>query len=180
MILVTVCANLYIFNIVTDLFEGRVINKPKITIAGSIGRKGRCEYSYVFIEGLMLLLIELKLDLHSLNDADYSNIVAQVCAEADGILFPFHYHLIPGCSVYNASVDLDRAPVQVILTDSLFWEFYYFDFSKMEVYRGETDRTCGFRGDGQHFLIVPTCEMADEFLLYLKLGNQPSISALLT
>lgn len=65
----------------------------------------------------MLLLIELKFDLRSFNDADYSNIVAQVCAEADGILFRFLYRLIPGCAVYNASVDIDRAPIQVILTD---------------------------------------------------------------
>jgi hypothetical protein len=127
----------------------------------------------------MLQLIELKLDLRSLNDTDYSNIVAQVCAEADGILFPFYSRLIPGCSVYNASVELDRAPVQVILTDSLIWEFYYFDFSKMEVYRGETDRTCGFHSDADHFLSVPAYERAENFLLYLKLGNLSSLSVLL-
>ena len=124
----------------------------------------------------MLLLIELKFDLRSFNDADYSNIVAQVCAEADGILF--HYRLILGCSVHNASVGLDRAPVQVILTDSLIWEFYYFDFSNMEVYRGETNTFCGFRGDPDHFLIIPTSEKAEEFLLYFKLGNQPFLCLL--
>lgn len=128
----------------------------------------------------MLLLIELKLDLRSMNDADYSNIVAQVCAEAESIIFPFHYPLIPGCSVHNASVDLDRAPVQVILTDFLFWEFYYFDFSRMEVFRGETNGTCGFLCDPERFLIVPASEKTPEFLLYLKRGNQPSVSALLT
>lgn len=49
----------------------------------------------------------------------------------------------------------------------------------MEVYRGETNSACGFRGDPEHFLIVPTSEKAEEFLLYLKLGNQPSICVLL-
>jgi hypothetical protein len=89
MILVAVSADLEIFNAVSDLFEGRVINKPETTITGSIGRKGRCEYSYVFVQAVMLLLIKMKFDLRSFNDADYSNIVAQVCAEADGILFRF-------------------------------------------------------------------------------------------
>jgi hypothetical protein len=179
MILVIVCTNLKIFNIIHDLFEGRVVNKPEIMLDGNIGRRGRCEYSYVFVEGLMLLLIQLKLDLRFFNDADYSNIVAQVCVEANGFLFPFHDCLIPGCSVHNASIGLDRAPIQVILTDSLHWEFCYFDFSKMEVYRGETDRTCGYRSDADHFLCVPEREMAGDFLFYLKLGNLSSVSILL-
>ena len=144
MILVIFCANFSIFNVVTDLFECRVINKSKMMITGSIGRKSRCEYSYVFARSLMLLLIELKLDLRYLNDEYYSNIVAQVCGEADGILFPFHYPLIPGCSVYNASVDLDRAPVQVILTDSLIWNFTISTFLKWKSIEAKPIGVAGF------------------------------------
>jgi hypothetical protein len=140
-------------------------------LSGSMGRKGRCEYSFIFVDGVMLLLIELKFDLRMFNDSDYSNVVAQVCAEADGILFLFHYHLILGCSTYNATVGTDRAPVQVILTDSLFWEFYYFDFSTMEVYRGQTNRTFRYRGREEHCLAIPKSEKADEYLLHLKIGN---------
>jgi hypothetical protein len=55
---------------VADIFEGRILNKPEITITGTMGRKGRCEYSYVFVEGLMLLLIELKTDIRSINDGE--------------------------------------------------------------------------------------------------------------
>lgn len=127
----------------------------------------------------MPLLIELKLDLRSLNDTDYSDIVSQVCAEADGIP---PILLLSNARLFclNASVDLDRAPIQVILTDSLIWEFYRFDFSKWEIYRGETNKACGFRGDAEEFLILPTSEKSEEFLLYFKLGIQPSISGLLT
>jgi len=145
-------------------------------MAGSMGKRGKCEYTYTFFEGVILLLIELKYDLINFNHHDYSDIVAQVMAEADGILFPFHYPLILGCSVYNASKDMDRAPVQVILTDSLYWDFFYFDFSAMEVYRGETNRTFRYRGEEQiQFLLVPASETAEEFLWYLKLGNHPAM-----
>lgn len=146
----------------------------------SIGNRGKCEYTDTFFDGITLLLIELKYDLIGLNDRNYSNIVAQVMADADGILFPFHYPLILGCSVYNASKDMDRAPVQVILTDSLFWDFFYFDFSTMEIYRGETNRTFGYRGEEQtQFLLIPPSETAEEFLWYLKLSNHPANEVLL-
>lgn len=48
-----------------------------------------------------------------------------------------------------------------------------------EIDRGETDRTCGFCNNAEHFLIGPTSEKAEEFLLYLNLGNQTFLSALL-
>lgn len=58
---------------------------------GQIGKRGRCEYTYIFLEGTMLLLIELKLDLRSLNDDAFSKIVAQVFAEADCKISVYHF-----------------------------------------------------------------------------------------
>ena|SRR5208282_2381532 len=78
-------AYVQIFDKLTDLFYGRMINHPEMTFDGQIGRRGRCEYSYVFFEASMLLLIELKLDLQSMTDYHFSNILGQVVAEADGI-----------------------------------------------------------------------------------------------
>ena len=70
--------------------------------------------------------------------------------------------------------------MQVILTDSLYWDFFYFDFSTMEIYRGETNRTFRYRGEEQtQFLLIPSSETAEEFLWYLKLGNHPATGALL-
>jgi hypothetical protein len=74
-------------------------------------------------------------------------------------------------TVYNASLDLDCALVQVILTDSIFWRFFYFDISKMEVYRGETGVNCGFRRCTEPFWMVAPLDRAEKFLVYLKLGN---------
>lgn len=76
------------------MFEGGVMNKPETMMAGSMGKRSKCECTYTFSEGVILLLIELKYDLINFNDHDYSDIVAQVMAEADGILFPFLYPLI--------------------------------------------------------------------------------------
>jgi len=68
----------------SDLFEGRVLNYPELTLSGEIGKSGRCEFTYVFMGCSMLLLIELKFDLRSLTTTELSDIIAQVCAEADG------------------------------------------------------------------------------------------------
>jgi len=56
-------------------------------LEGQVGKKGHCEYTYIFLDGHMLLLIELKLDLRSLSIENFSNIIAQVRAEADGNFF---------------------------------------------------------------------------------------------
>jgi hypothetical protein len=72
---------------------------------GNISKRGKCEYTYVFVNNVILLLIELKFNLTIYNMSEWSDIVAQVCCEADGILFSFYYPLI---------LDLDRAPIQVI------------------------------------------------------------------
>lgn len=73
-----------LFDGVVDLFEGRIINKPEITLEGQIGRRGRCEYTYTYFEASMLLLIELKFDLSALSDEKRSDIIGQIAAEADG------------------------------------------------------------------------------------------------
>jgi hypothetical protein len=72
------------FNLMSDLFEGRVLNHPELTLSGEIGKSGRCEFTYVFMGCSMLLLIELKFDLRSMTTTELSDIIAQVCAEADG------------------------------------------------------------------------------------------------
>ena len=62
--------------------------------------------------------------------------------------------------------------MQVILTDSLYWDVFNFDFSTMEIYRGETNRTYRYRGEEKNqFLFIPVSETAEKFLWYLKLGN---------
>jgi hypothetical protein len=68
----------------SDLFEGRVLNYPELTLSGEIGKSGRCESTYTFMGCSMILLIELKFDLRSLTAMELSDIIAQVCAEADG------------------------------------------------------------------------------------------------
>jgi len=77
-------ADVEVFDKLTDLFCGRMVNKPELNIEGQVSRKGRCEYSYVFFDACMVLLVELKLKLGSLTDNNFSNIVAQVMAEAEG------------------------------------------------------------------------------------------------
>jgi hypothetical protein len=83
-------AYVQIFDQLTDMFYGRMMNHPEMTLDG---RKGRCEYSYVFIDAAMLLLIELKLELNSLTDTQFSHIVAQVIAESDGRASCFFFPL---------------------------------------------------------------------------------------
>ena len=61
-----------------------MVNQPEVMLDGQIGRRGRHEYSYIFFEAAMLLLIELKRGLHGFAHGQHSNIVAQVIAEADG------------------------------------------------------------------------------------------------
>ena len=86
-------AYVQIFDQLTDLFYGRMMNHPEMTLDGQIGRKGRREYSYVFIDAAMLLVIELKLESNSLTDTQFSHIVAQVIAESDGRASCFFFPL---------------------------------------------------------------------------------------
>ena len=52
---------------------------------GQIARRGRCEYTFLLTQGTMVLLIELKQNVTALHDEAYSELVAQVLAEADGM-----------------------------------------------------------------------------------------------
>ena len=74
-----------LFDTIIDLFDGRVVNRPEVTLQGQIGHRGRCQYTYVFLHASMLLLVELKFDLNSMSDDKRSDVVGQICAEADGI-----------------------------------------------------------------------------------------------
>lgn len=141
-------------------------------LEGVIGGRGKCEYTFLLTQGTMVLLIELKQNITALNDESYSKFVAQVLAEADGML-PLCLPLIVAASVYNATKDLDTAPIQVILTDSLRWDFFYFDFSNMHVYRGKTQILYGYKSDGDNLLLIPSSEKDVDHVLRLKAGNIP-------
>lgn len=82
-------ANQQLFDTVVDLFEGRIVNHPEVTLEGQIGRRGLCEYTYIFFHVSMLLLIELKFDMGSMSDDKRSDIIGQICAEADGMSSSF-------------------------------------------------------------------------------------------
>jgi hypothetical protein len=43
---------------------------------GNIGKRGKCEYTYVFVNNVILLLIELKFNLTMYNMSEWSDIVA--------------------------------------------------------------------------------------------------------
>lgn len=73
-------------NGISDIFEGRLLNKPEIMLEGQVAKKVRCEYTYILTGGIMVLFIELKLNLGAMNDDGFSDIVGQVFAEADGTL----------------------------------------------------------------------------------------------
>src|SRR5438045_8149607 len=61
-------ANQQLFEAVVDLFEGRIVNRPEVTLEGQIGRRGHYEYTYVFCHVSMLLLVELKFNISSMSD----------------------------------------------------------------------------------------------------------------
>ena len=81
--------NEQLFDTIVDLFEGRKVSHPKVTLEGQIGRGRRCEYTYLFFHASMLLLIELKFEIGSMSDGERSGMVGQICAEADGISSSF-------------------------------------------------------------------------------------------
>jgi hypothetical protein len=57
-----------LFDTISGLFEGCIRNHPEMMLDGTVRRRGRREFGYIFVEGSMLLLIELKFDLRKLND----------------------------------------------------------------------------------------------------------------
>jgi len=67
-------------------------------------------------------------------------------------------------------MDLDTAPIQVILTDSLRWDFFHFDFSTMQLYRGQTRRVYGYKSDVAILLQLPSIERDDDHIFRLKAG----------
>jgi len=75
--------------------------------------------------------------------------------------------------MYNATKDLDTAPIQVILTDSLRWDFFYFDFSTMQVYRGQTELIYGYKSNGDIHLLIPPSERDGDHVFRLKAGDTP-------
>lgn len=79
--------------------------------------------------------------------------------------------------MYNATKSLDSAPIQVILTDSLRWDFFYFGFSTMQVYRGQTKCIHGYKSNGDIQLLIPSSERHDDHVFWLKAGDTP-LSAL--
>lgn len=91
--------NQQLFDAVVDLFEARIVNHPEVTLEGQIGRRGSCEYTYVFCNAAMLLLVELKFDISSMSDDRRSDIIGQICAEADGVSSSFQHLILRGIYV---------------------------------------------------------------------------------
>ena len=56
---------------------------PEIYLEGNMTHKG-CEYIWINTGGTIILPVELKLNLQSLNADAYSDIIAQYCTEAKG------------------------------------------------------------------------------------------------
>ena len=70
--------------------------------------------------------------------------------------------------MYNATKNLDSAPIQVILTDAVMFQFFLFDFSTMRIWRGVASRAEGYKYENTFMLLLPTSEIMDNFLHYLK------------
>jgi hypothetical protein len=145
-----------------------------------IGKKWKCSYKCAFADGTMLLLIELKFNMGMLNNDNFRDIVAMVCAEAEGNVsnFPslvFFFFKLLAVSSHNVSSELGNVPVHVILTDSTVWEFFYFEFSKMYVWRGYALQRDGYRSANAHGVTMPVSETDDGYLLDLKIGNIPRV-----
>ena len=81
--------------------------------------------------------------------------------------------------MYNATKNLDYAPIQVILTDAVMFQFFLFDFSTMRIWRGVASRAEGYKYDNTSMLLLPTSEIMDDFLHYLK-SSKPFWYSLLT
>lgn len=73
--------------------------------------------------------------------------------------------------MYNSTLSLDQTPIQVILTDSLIWRFYYFDFSTMSVWRGTTNIRDGYSTEGGESVNLPLTENHKDYVAELKIGR---------
>jgi hypothetical protein len=66
--------------------------------------------------------------------------------------------LIIAASKYNPTKNLDRAPIQVILTDCLLWSFYYLTSQPCQC--GEGLRVpLGYRSNGFNMIILSSTEI---------------------
>ena len=68
-----------------DCFEGYIVNVIELTLSGISTIGGRCKFNYILLGGALVLLVELKASLTE-SLTELSNVVAQVYAEAEGIL----------------------------------------------------------------------------------------------
>ena len=160
----------------SDMFEGRVLNYPELTLSGEIGKSGRCEFTYMFMGSSMLLLIELKFDLRSLTATELSDIIAQVCAEADGKTMSVDFISLSAAAAHNEEQEFDSTDISVILTDSIVWQFFQFDFKTMRLWRGVTSETEGYYSNDSQSLLLPVDEDVREYLDYFKMGESSSFT----
>lgn len=86
----------------------------------------------------------------------------------------YYVHLTTAASFFNATKGINHAPIQVILTDSLIWQFLYYDFSTWSVWTGSTVGNEGFYSEGDTAVVLPLTEKQADFLIHLKIGNVAS------
>ena len=140
---------------IISLFCGRLTNMPEHMFHGRIAGSGRCEFTITFHGRLTLLFIELKQSLTH-NARVHSNIVAQVMAEADG------------ANLFNEEYRFDGIPIRAILTDSVEFEFYFFDFKTWSVQRGIGSAEAGIPWHTYPRVSLPPSERAPDYLAQLK------------
>ena len=52
------------------------------------------------------------------------------------------------------------------------WQFFYFDFSTMSVWRGVTSIREGYRTDDDESILLPVLERHPDFIRDLKIGSR--------
>ena len=144
---------------IISLFCGRLTNMPEHMFHGRIAGSGRCEFTITFHGRLTLLFIELKQSL-SHNAQAHSKIVAQVMAEADG------------ANLFNEEYRFDGIPIRAILTDSIDFEFYFFDFKAWSVQRGIGSAEAGIPWHTYPRVSLPPSERASDYLAKLKIVTE--------
>jgi len=58
-----------------------------------------------------------------------------------------------------------------ILTDSVEWQFFQFDFWTMHLWRGVTSEAAGYYSKDVNSLLLPVHEDIGEYLDYFKIGE---------
>jgi hypothetical protein len=81
----------------------------------------------------ILLLTEIKFDLRSLTTTELSNIIAHVCAEADGKTMSVDFVRLSAATADNEEQEFDASAINVILTDPIVWQFFQFDLMTMRL-----------------------------------------------